>query len=409
MICILGRQPAIGRAELEALYGADVLLEISEGIIRVDSDVDIARLGGTVKTARLIDEVNFTGTRELVNYCKKALPDYVSTFPDGKIKAGLSFYGLEQNVRAITAAGLEIKKVLKNLGRSVRVVPNQSPVLSSAQTLHNQLTSPLGLELAFIRHGNKTIIAHVAGVQNIEAYTLRDRGRPKRDSRVGMLPPKLAQIIINLAVGSKPLKKGYSVLDPFCGTGVVLQEALLMGYPVHGSDIDQRMVSYTDDNLDWLRQQYPQAWEVMPQGVSLGDATSAQWEYTRFTFNDKHGVIDERVVPLEIGAVACEGYLGTPFASEPPEGALRDSIMTCNLIMKKFLKNIHSQLETGTRLCVAAPAWFVRAKIHHLPLLDDLENLGYNRIDFEFAAREDLIYHREDQVVGRELLVLIRK
>ena len=80
-------------------------------------------------------------------------------------------------------------------------------------------------------------------MQDIESYTKRDRERPKRDAKVGMLPPKLAQIIINLAAGQLPEEKlqnicdiplgepiprrllGQTVLDPFCGTGVILQEA----------------------------------------------------------------------------------------------------------------------------------------------------------------------------------------
>lgn len=60
-------------------------------------------------------------------------------------------------------------------------------------------------------------------VQDIESYTARDQARPMRDARVGMLPPKLAQIIINLALSNNDITE---VLDPFCGTGVVLQEGI---------------------------------------------------------------------------------------------------------------------------------------------------------------------------------------
>jgi hypothetical protein len=41
-------------------------------------------------------------------------------------------------------------------------------------------------------------------------------------------------------------------------------------------------------------------------------------------------------------------------------------------------------------------------------VLDDLAKIGYNRIDFTCASLEELLYHREDQIVGRELLVLTR-
>ena len=69
------------------------------------------------------------------------------------------------------------------------------------------------------------------------------------------------------------------------------------------------------------------------------------------------------------------------------------------------LRNIAHQLTAETHLCLAIPAWFVDDTLHRLKVLDDLEDMGYNRIDFEYAARTDLIYRRDDQIVGCELLV----
>ena len=86
-------------------------------------------------------------------------------------------------------------------------------------------------------------LVKLEGVQNISAYAMRDQKRPKRDAFVGMLPPKLAQIMINLALGDQE-PKDKLLLDPFCGTGVLLQEALLMGLKVYGTDLSQK-----DDRL----------------------------------------------------------------------------------------------------------------------------------------------------------------
>lgn len=61
------------------------------------------------------------------------------------------------------------------------------------------------------------------------------------------------------------------------------------------------------------------------------------------------------------------------------------------------------------RICLAVPAWKTRKGFIHLPLLDSLEKLGYTRVSFVHADNNKLIYHREGQVVGRELVVLIRK
>lgn len=410
-ICILGRQPKLGLAELESVFASEKVRPLGSTAALVDADVDLKRFGGQLKTATLLTTQDTTDFNKLIDSVRRNMRGYLSGIPEGKIKLGLSFYDFNVPPTKINASALSLKKIIKSAGRSVRIIPNTEPVLSTAQTLHNQLTSPVGIELIFVRDGNKTLIGKVNAVQNIDDYTLRDRGRPKRDAFVGMLPPKLAQIMINLGVGQDKPKTGYTILDPFCGTGVILQEALLMGYGVHGSDVSSKMVEYTSENiLKWLPNKYPQVEDVLPRGVSLGDATTTTWEYLDVTFDKNHDeIIREEELPLPISAVVCEGYLGQPMSQEPPREKLESIMHECNAIMRDFLKNIAPQLEPGTKLCIGAPAWFVGHQIHHLPVLQKLAELGYERVEFTHASNEDLIYHREDQIVGRELVVLIKK
>ena len=60
--------------------------------------------------------------------------------------------------------------------------------------------------------------------------------KPYRDMRRGMLPPKLARSLVNLAIGAKS-PSDMTILDPFCGTGTVLMEAMLLGTHVVGTDL----------------------------------------------------------------------------------------------------------------------------------------------------------------------------
>ena len=395
VITILGRQPAIGLAELEALYGSEAIRPVGENAALVDAQINFKRLGGSVKAGTLITTLQGTDPQKALLWLQKNLSEHVETV-EGKLKLGISLYGLKMPVAKLNANALSLKKVLKQNGQSVRIVPNTEVELSSAQTYHNNLTDERGCEIMILRDGDSTIIARATDVQGIDAYRKRDQERPHRDTFVGMLPPKLAQTIVNLAAFTLDEDRGKAdtpgdisptVLDPFCGTGVVLQEAALMGYQIYGTDLSEKMVRYTRDNINWLFERYP-----IKTGVhyETADATDHIWRQ-----------------PVDI--VACEGYLGHPFASEPTKEALMETIQTCNVIMRKFLKNIGSQLKPGTPLCIAAPTWFVRGQVYHLPALDDLENLGYNRIDFVHANREDLVYHRTDQVTGRELVVLTKE
>ena len=408
---VLGRQPALGLAELESLYGSDKIQPVGEKVAIVDIDpclLAFDRLGGSVKFCKILTELETTDWKEIEKFLAQVSPAHSQKMPKGKMQLGLSVIGLDVNEKQLLASGLTLKKVIKKTGRNVRLIPNKSLELNAAQVLHNQLTGPTGWELVFVRDGRQTIVAQTVKVQDIEAYAKRDRERPKRDAKVGMLPPKLAQIIINLAAGQLPEEKlqnicdipagepiprpvlGQTVLDPFCGTGVILQEALLDGYDANGSDLDQRMVDYSIFNIKtWLQSNYKI--DVSNVGVQPGDATSHRW-------------------PPPIDFVASETYLGRPFTAQPSAEILAQTAADCNLIIKKFLQNIHGQLQPGTRLCLAVPAWQTKAgQFKHLPLIDQISDLGYNRVSFEHAGDDQLIYYRPDQIVARQLIVITRK
>ena len=385
-LVILGRQPALGLAELERLYGADSLHPVDRHVAVLDvgpKHMQFARLGGTVKLAKVLTRLDTTAWPQVIRYITKTVPDHLQYIPDGKIRLGLNVYGLRMTIAEVNRAGLEIKKSIKKAGRSVRVVPNTTLELNSAQSLHNQLTGPTGLEFVLVKDGNGTLLAQVIHVQDISAYAARDQARPKRDARVGMLPPKLAQIITNLSA----IQPGQTLLDPFCGTGVVSQEALIMGASAYGTDLEQRMIDFSQVNLDWLNTKYDLAGSFT---LEAGDATDHQWSK-----------------PFD--GVAGETYLGRPFSAEPDAEVLGQVTRDVDTIHRKFLKNMAKQTPAGLSLCLAVPAWKTKNGFKHLPCLDSLEELGYTRMSFVHVRNEDLVYHREDQFVGRELVVLTRK
>jgi tRNA G10 N-methylase Trm11 len=389
-IVILGRQPSLGLAELESLYGSTAVLPISPqgaALTKTVDEINFERLGGSVKLGKLLTILDSAKWDDIERYLVKNTPELAAMLPAGKLQIGISAYGFNESSQRVQATGLSLKKAIKKTGRSVRLTPNQEPALSSAQVQHNHLTGTTGWELLLVKHENKTFLAQTVQSQDIDSYTLRDRSRPKRDTRVGMLPPKLAQIIINLGVGQQ--SEQLTVLDPFCGTGVVLQEALLIGYDVYGTDIEPRMIDYSGENLDWLDEQFEL--EGREMRIEVGDATSHTWE-------PKPNVI------------AGESYLGRPFTSIPSPELLNQNMNDCNSIIRKFLKNVAKQTESGFRLCIAIPAWqFRKNQFKHLPLIDQISDLGYNQVRFEHVESQELLYYREDQVVARELLVITRK
>lgn len=408
-LLILGRQPYLGLAELESLYGEAKLKTVGEGAVIVDVDpclLAFDRLGGSMKFCKILTTLSTTNWGEIEKFLIKVSPEQVKSMPEGKMRLGLSLYGINKSIHEILTTGLHLKKVIQKTGRSVRFIPNKASELNSAQVLHNNLTGPNGWDLVFVRDGDSTIVAQTVKVQDISSYTRRDRNRPKRDARVGMLPPKLAQMIVNLAVGELGLEQlksicdipqdqivpiptlNQTILDPFCGSGVIIQEALLMGYRAYATDLEPKMVDYSKANIDWLKENFP----VTDNDTIFeqADATSYKW-------------------PASFNFVASETYLGRPFTSQPTSEELAKTMSDCNLIIKKFLQNIHAQLSPGIRLCLAVPAWQTRpGEYKHLPLIDQISALGYNQVSFKHAG-EALMYSRADQIVARELIVITRK
>ncbi len=375
-LAVLGRQSELSLAELESLF----------------SDVQQISAELATFTANFVPNIDFLGgSLKLAVELEQKPLDFLQNLQDGKITFGLSDYSRTASTKTVTAEALKLKKILVRHGRSVRIVENKTAVLSTATSLHNGLSGKNARKVELIKtsHGYFRVI----GVQDIDAYARRDQARPARDARVGMLPPKLAQILINLC---GPVSKPAILLDPFCGTGVLLQEALLMGFQVCGTDIDERMVKYSEKNLTWLSNNLK---TVSSEGVqrpasqgaafqiSVGDATNYKWPH--------------------IDAVACEGYLGRPFSNIPTDITLKTVQQDCQAIILGFLKNLSSQITTGTPVVLAAPAWLRPDETYsRLKILDDIENMGYN---VNNKTREGLLYHREGQIVARDIIILRKK
>jgi tRNA G10 N-methylase Trm11 len=385
-IAILGRQPALGMAELEKLHGSNNTKWFSDqsALVKAES-FSIDHLGGSQKIGEVVLELP-NGDWHRVSM--KIVQNYVREWAnfEGKITLGISAYGFDAPARDIQKTGIVLKQKLKQHNVSLRLIPNPETVLNSATSHHNKLgLSENKVELIVVKNrSGKIVIAESRGAQNITAFAMRDQERPKRDAFVGMLPPKLAQIMVNLARPAQP--KG-RVLDPFCGTGVTLQEAALMGYPVYGTDHSEKMIRYSRDNLNWLQDSHHISVDWY---LHEGDATTIAWQ-------------------SPVDAVVSESYLGQPF-SAPPSPAKRDEVRkNCNHIISTFLKNIGSQITPGTPLCIAVPAWKdTNGTFTHLPLTHELEALGYEQYQFENITPQDLLYYREDQIVARELLVLVK-
>jgi tRNA G10 N-methylase Trm11 len=381
-LTILGRQPALSLAELEGFFGNEAISRSSTTSALVEADhLAIERLGGSIKAGRVVLTLpNDDWSSVKRNITKHYLESWKQL--ERKQTIGVSVYDWNISKKLPTQLLLGIKSELKPHGVSIRTIPNTELALNTATSHHNKLgLSENKTELLIVRGFNgQIIVAESIGAQNITALAARDQARPKTDAFVGMLPPKLAQMMLNMS----GITKG-RVLDPFCGTGVVLQEALLNGLDAYGTDLSEKMVEYSKVNLEWLTEKYRL---TESHTVHEGDAMNTTWQ-------------------APIDAVVAETYLGQPFSAPPSPNKLKEVTRICDFIITDFLKNIKPQLEPGTPLILAVPAWRnTQGDFTHLDVIGKLGSLGYTHRQLRHVKSADLLYYRENQVVAREILLL---
>ena len=110
----------------------------------------------------------------------------------------------------------------------------------------NYLANRLGGLVEVTDASGKMVWHHSA-----KAWFKRDRTKPYSDRHKGLLPPKIARILVNLAVGQVD-PEGKTLLDPFCGSGTILLEAGVMKMRLFGNDLDPVQTAGAKRNLDFF-------------------------------------------------------------------------------------------------------------------------------------------------------------
>jgi tRNA (guanine10-N2)-dimethyltransferase len=255
---ILGSHDELSIAEIKAVL-KDTLVVVAQSrqaLLTQPLDPNLGelqeRLAGVVKIGYVIGE--------MPRWSQDEAAELVAGFAleaagKNKISFGLSVYDLDNPKRThelekdLDSVGLQVKRLLKEGTRPVRYVKAKEPRLSSAVVETNGLLSSGG-EYVFLCAQGRTYVGKTETIQDFRAWEDRDFGRPARNAKAGMLPPKLARLMINLA-GVEPANA--TLLDPFCGSGTILMEGILMGFKnLIGSDISNKAIDDTTQNLSWL-------------------------------------------------------------------------------------------------------------------------------------------------------------
>jgi tRNA G10 N-methylase Trm11 len=269
-----------------------------------------------------------------------------------------------------------IKKLLKQKGIKSRYF--RTNLEASALVSHKDQAIELILLFEDAPEG-KLYLTQTVAVQNIDNWTKKDRQKPYFDRKKGMLPPKLARMMVNVALGQwrqagnqeRPL-----LYDPFCGTGTTLIEAILRDCQVYGSDLDERAVFGTRDNIEWLEQEYElQA----PAKVFYGDV----------------GNLPLNQFDRKVDLLVTEPFLGK---QTPDDRQLPNVFRGLEKMYLGAFKNFAKILNEGAFVFMIFPKVQGKKKVYSMEgFIDKLASRGYN------LQVKPVLYAREGARVQREI------
>ncbi len=378
---ILGSHPQISLAEIEAQTGEkpDFVHGQTAFFANLKNLETLGeRLGGVQKLGVVHASVSKVDREELIDL----LALFISQGnPTGKHLVGASIYpGGDEKARknleaVILPALLETKRRLKEEGINVRIINKKGePILSSASIYHNKLLSN-GQEFVFFATEKQIYIGETASSQNPDDWSFRDMARPWRDAKNGMLPPKLARMMVNLSG-----LQGGVLLDPFCGSGTTLMEAGLLGFTLIGSDISEKALYQTDNNLTWLNE----------KGYEIGEV-----ELHHTKASHAHLLISQPV-----DAIVTEPFLGTPRQGTESLEQVREQVADLEHLYKESFAGLRNILNPGARLVIANPVHLLGTTEIEPNTPKILMDLGYT---FDKSS-SNLLYKRDNQFVARRLL-----
>ena len=131
-ITILGRQPEIGIAELESVFGGQNVRVLGrEAAIVKTNKLNVSHFGSILKSGEIVFEVNSRDWRAVSKrICEVFIRDF-SNF-EGKITLGISAYQINANAGEINQTLSKIKSELKKSSVSVRTISSKTTALSTA-------------------------------------------------------------------------------------------------------------------------------------------------------------------------------------------------------------------------------------------------------------------------------------
>ncbi len=390
-----------------------VIAVASEEILVVETTKEVAvdslmkELGSVAKLGEIFNIYPANGFPD--NFLAEVTHEEFRKFflPLGRenLRFGISVYGAGGKFREINQTFFLVPKILREIKERLEKRGVKTSYLSiKEKELSTVMVDQRGLldkgfELVFGVGEKEIFVGKTLVVQDYESYSVRDYGRPARDPRAGMVPPKLAKMMVNLALKDKD----QVFLDPFCGSGTILQELVMLGYKnLVGTDSSEKSVKDTETNLNWFFRKF---------NLSGKDY---QIKLMRADVKKLSSVVSFKTV----GAIVTEPYLGSPQARYFNLEQIKKEVAKLEELYLAAFTEFRKVLKDEGVIVIIFPLFRFKNQFFPLEILSQIKDLGFKERDFipqlpaggarlklNLTDRGSVVFFRPGQAVSREIFV----
>ena len=325
-------------------------------VVSIDEKVDssiIDDLGGTIKigvsvadfSTEIVKRAFLQKDKEAKaqiggNIVASGLVDAMVKAESEKTLFGVSVYCAEKKLRSVSKGiqrfiGSSIKRELTGYGKKSKFMgfakDRKLPQLSHVEVLKKNMVENK-TEILFCVGREQTFVATTVAVHNPFEFQKRDVGKPVQ-RKIFAIPPRLARIMVNLTACTE----GKVLLDPFCGVGTVLQEALLAKAKAIGVDINRWCVEATMRNMEWLKDEY---------GLEKAEYRVLQGDVYR---------LSQKIGWEQVDCVATEPDLGPALRQMPTKSYAVRIAEKLEPLYYCLLEEAYKVLKSGGRLVLVSP------------------------------------------------------
>ncbi len=358
-------------------YGDGIFLVKHSRLTEITIKNIFKRLGGSVRLASVLENID--------NFAPYSQDERKITF-------GISILGewRKEDSLFLKKLGNSIKRQLKENGISSRfVLPMRREYsLNAAQILRNGILEK-GFELLIVRNKGQELYAQTLLVQDLQGFVSRDIKKPGVNVEMGMLPPKLARMMVNFT----GLQTG-TIWDPFCGSGTIPMEAAVLGFNFLASDIDIKAVEDTDRNTKWLYEN--------------GYITDTLYETFLFDATKPDEDIVRKLKNTDISAIVCEPYMGPPQKKAVSEFRGNELLTDVKRLYTKLFDLIDSKLEKRGIMVVMIIPSYKTDRGWMTVGIRELVGKRWIVKNREYSGSKELKWFRSNSIIERNIYILER-